>query len=401
VLPASLFTWYAHNQELTQTVKRQQLYVANQIRQRDFLIQDQKQPGNKWLPIPYFDSLRLSYGIYKINNDKIEDTCKQIDEEKKTGFENFYFDLAEKLSTPYYKEQSYTALQDTASDLSWHWVIKDNAMHFWYRLTVPRTLNRQGPSSCLHIVSVMPKRFVYLTKGKILPIALIIVLLVAALYKWLGKNAEQIFLTRFIYSRKKEDEDKHKEYFASFFSKWPLSNNERLYTPALYKDYSTHCDALTLLKYEQQLVEDLENGKELYTHVWSDSTEKEKFLLYGFAIDGIVNYKNSKEIIELMNRGVLVVEDDRLRLFSPGFRAFILYSVEEKEIVTLQKQHRQNSTWHYLRIPLLILLIGIAALIFFTQQGVFDKILVLAGGVSTLIGLAARFFTGGLTSKKE
>jgi hypothetical protein len=247
----------------------------------------------------------------------------------------------------------------------------------------------------------MPKRFVYLTKEKILPIGLIIVLLVAALYKWLGKNAEQIFLTRFIYSRKKEDEDKHKEYFASFFSKWPFSNNERLYTPALYKDYSTHCDALTLLKYEQQLVEDLENGKELYTHVWSDSTEKEKFLLYGFAIDGIVNYKNSKEIIELMNRGVLVVEDDRLRLFSPGFRAFILYSVEEKEIVTLQKQHRQNSTWHYLRIPLLILLIGIAALIFFTQQGVFDKILVLAGGVSTLIGLAAKFFTGGLTSKKE
>jgi hypothetical protein len=38
-------------------------------------------------------------------------------------------------------------------------------------------------------------------------------------------------------------------------------------------------------------------------------------------------------------------------------------------------------------------LIGIAALVFFTQQGMFDKILGLAAGVSTLIGLVTRFFT--------
>jgi hypothetical protein len=96
-----------------------------------------------------------------------------------------------------------------------------------------------------------------------------------------------------------------------------------------------------------------------------------------------------------------MVVDEQIRIFSPAFRAFILYSVNETEIARLQKEHRQNSTWHYIRVPLMILLIGIAALIFFTQQGVFDKILGLAAGISTLIGLVTRFFTAGGTPKKE
>ncbi|HEV8287154.1 MAG TPA: hypothetical protein VGQ09_22750 [Chitinophagaceae bacterium] len=402
VLPASIFTWYAHNQELIQTVKRQQLYLAGEIRERNFLIQQQKQIGDSLLPDPYFDSLRLSYGIYKIHNDKIDDSCKGNDNKKGTGFESFYFDVAEKLSTPYYKQQSYAALQDEALDTGWHWTIEDNTMHFWYQPTIPRRrLNQTAAAAgCLHIASAMPDRFVYLTKEKIFPIALITLLLLIGLYNWLAKNAEQIFLTRYIYSRKNEEDNRPKEHFAAFFDKWPLSENDRLYTPVRYKEYSAHCDPNKLLEYEKELVDDLKNGKELYNYVWNSCTEKEKFLLYGFAVDGTINYKNSKEIIELMNKGILVVDDERMRIFSPGFRAFILNSVDEKEIAVLQKEHRQNSTWQYIRVPLLILLIGIAALIFFTQQGVFDKILVLAGGVSTLIGLATRFFTPNGASKK-
>ena len=402
VLPASLFTWYAHNQELLQTVKRQQLYLANEIRERNFIIQQQKQVRDSMLPDRYFDSLRLSYGIYKIHDDKIDDSCKGSDNKKGTGFESFYFDVSEKVSTPYYKQQSFAALQDEALDGSWHWTIEDNTMHFWYLPAIPRRRLHQhaAAANCLHIASTMPDRFVYLTREKIFPVALIVLLLLIGLFNWLGKNAEQIFLTRFIYSKKEPDDNKPNEFFAAFFDKWPFAENQRLYTPAGYKEYSTRCDPKKLLEYEKGLVNDIKNGKELYNYVWNSCTEKEKFLLYGFAVDGTINYKNSKEIIELMNKGILVVEDERLRLFSPGFRAFILYSVDEKVITALQKEHRQNSTWQYIRVPLMILLFGIAALVFFTQQGVFDKILVLAGGVSTLIGLVTRFFTVGGTPKK-
>ncbi len=403
VLPASLFTWYAHNQELIQTVKRQQLYLANGIRERSFLIQQLKPTRDSLLPDSYFDSLRLSYGIYKIHDDKVEDSCNGNENKRGTGFEKFYFDIAEKVSTPYYKKQSYTALQDTTSDTSWHWSIKNNKIHFWYQPTIPRRHFNQNESvqRCLHIVSKMPDRFVYLTREKYFPIALIVVLLVFGLFKWLGKNAEQIFLTRFIYSQKDSADNKPNDLFAAFFDKESLPESKRLYSPSGYKEYSTPCDNNKLLEYEKELVADINKGKELYHYVWNSRTEKEKFLLYGFARDGTINYKNSREIIELMNNGVLVVEDERLRIFSPGFRAFILCSVDNREITKLQKEHRQNSTWHYIRVPLMILLLGIAALVFFTQQGIFDKILVLAGGVSTLIGLVTRFFTGSGTPKKN
>ena len=213
------------------------------------------------------------------------------------------------------------------------------------------------------------------------------------------RNANQIFLKRFIDGAK--DPEKINKDFANFFGLRPLDEKTRLYTAASYKNYSTTSSPEELLGYEKEAVQDLREGRELYNCIWNDCSAKEKFLLYGFATDGIVNYKNSKEIIELMNKGVLVVQDERLRLFSAGFRAFILYSVAETEITALQRQHKQNSTWQYIRVPLLILLMGTAALVFFTQQGVFDKILVLAGGISTLIGLITRFFTGSGISKKE
>ena len=38
---------------------------------------------------------------------------------------------------------------------------------------------------------------------------------------------------------------------------------------------------------------------------------------------------------------------------------------------------------------------GIAAILFFTQEGVFNNLLILAGGVSTLLTLIMRFFGGG------
>jgi len=395
VLPASLFTWYAHNQEITQIVKRQQLYLANQLRERSYVIQRLNPAKDALLPGFYFDSLRFSYGVYKINGDRVTSGCDTNKNKRGTGFEKFYFDIAEEVSAPYYKKQSYAALQDEASDTSWHWLIKNNDIHFWYQPGFPRrNINQDKPAQpCLQIISAMPDRFVYLTKEKYFPIAVLIVLLVIGLFKWLGKNTEQIFLTRFIYSWK-EPADKATGLIAAFFAGKTLPVNERLYTPQRYKDYTRHCDREELLIYEKELVGDMNNGKELFNYVWDNCTEKEKFLLYGFAHDGTINYKNSKEIIELMNKGIFVVKDERLRIFSPAFRAFILYSVNNEEVVKLQKEHRQNSSWQYIRVPLMILLLGIAALVFFTQQGIFDKILVLAGGVSTLIGLMTKFFTG-------
>jgi len=411
VLPSALFTWYAHNQELLQTAKRQQLYLAKAIRDRSFLIQEMKGiDDTTLLPSFYVDSLQFTRGIYGTQHEKIMyDTCTAAEDEEKS-FENFYFAIAEKVSIPYYDQQSYAALKDSAYDNSWRWVIadKDSNIHFWYLPSFPtrRFDPSRATTNCLHIISRIPPRFVYLGSGKSVPLILVVILLLVALFKWLGRNTERIFLTKYIYAKRTQHATDKTGLIADYFAGKKIPDEEafrRVYSSARYQDYIVQCDKSKLLEYEEEVVADMQNGKDLYEYVWKKCSEKERYLLFDYAQDGLINYKNTKEIIELLSKGIFIVHDERLRLFSPGFRAYILNSIDQTEMLALQKKYKESSTWHYVRIPLLILLFGIAAVLFFTQQGMFDKILLLAGGVSTLLTLVMRFFGGGggAEGKKE
>jgi hypothetical protein len=407
VLPSSLFTWYAHNQEMIQTAKRQQLYLAKAIHARSFLIRDMKGMSDTTLvPSYYLDSMLFSWGIYKVNNDKIlYDTCRSIEHEEKT-FENFYFAITEKAGIPYYDQQSYAALQDNTYDESWRWS-RDTLLHLWYLPSFPsRSFHpEQSEKKCLHIASSIPPRFVFISDPeKLIPLILLVAVFLLALFKWIGRNTERIFLTRYVRSTKFLKTNEKTGLVAAYFEGKAIADQEivkRIYTSAKYDEYTSHCDKEKLLEYEEEIVEDLKNGKGLYEYVWKNCSDKEKYLLYDHAQDGLINYKNSKEIIELINNGIFVVHEERLRLFSPGFRAFILNSADKDEMITIQKKYKENSTWQFVRIPLLILMFGIAALLFFTQQGIFDKLLILAGGVSTLLTIIMRFFGGSGDGKKE
>ncbi len=407
VLPSSLFTWYAHNQEMIQTVKRQQLYLAKSIYDRSFLIRDMKGMDDTTLvPSYYLDSMQFSWGIYKLNNDRIlYDTCKRIEHEEKT-FESFYFAITEKVGVPYYDRQSYAALQDNTYDESWRWS-RDTLLHLWYLPPFPsRNFNiDRSEKKCLHIVSSIPPRFVFINDPeKLIPLILLVAVFLVGLFKWLGRNVERIFLTRYLRSTKFQHSQEKTGLIAAYFEGKAIADEEmvrRLYSSAKYIDYTSHCAKEKLLEYEEEIVDDLKNGKEFYEYVWKNCSEKEKYLLYDHAQDGLINYKNSKEIIELINKGIFVVHEERLRLFSPGFRASILNSTDKTEMTEIQKKYKENSTWQFVRIPLLILMFGIGALLFFTQQGTFDKLLILAGGVSTLLTIIMRFFGGGGDGKKE
>ncbi len=403
VLPSALFTWYAHNQELLQTAKRQQLYLAKAIRDRSFLIHEMKGiDDTTLLPTFYVDSLQFARGIYGTQHEQIMyDTCTTAEDEEKS-FQNFYFAIAEKVSIPYYDQQSYAALTDSAYDNSWRWLIanKDSNIHFWYLPNFPtRSFDqRRASKNCLHIISRIPPRFVYLGSGKSVPLILLVILLLVALFKWLGRNTEKIFLTKYIYSPRLHQSTEKTGLIAEYFAGKKVPDEEsfrRVYSSERYQDYIVQCDKSKLLEYEEEVVADMQNGKDLYEYVWKNCSEKERYLLFDYAQDGLINYKNTKEIIELLNKGIFIVHNERLRIFSPGFRAFMLNSIDQTQMLELQKKYKESSTWHYVRVPLLIMLFGIAAVLFFTQQGIFDKILLLAGGVSTLLTLVMRFFGGG------
>jgi hypothetical protein len=164
-----------------------------------------------------------------------------------------------------------------------------------------------------------------------------------------------------------------------------------------YADDIDYLNREKMYLFEEAIVDDIGNSKWLYNDRWEKCTEKEKFLLYNIARDGLMNYKNTMEIIALLKKGLLVIDNDRIKPFSAGFRAYILSICTEDnaDMVRIQKKYLENSSWQQIRMPLIILLIGIAVIVFFTQQYIFDKLLILAGGISTLAPLIISVLGGG------
>lgn len=371
VLPSGLFTWYAHNQEIIQSVKRQQLHFAHAISDRNYIIQQMKGVNSAKVSIPdfYLDSMQFRAGIYTIYYDSIGHPNRIDTLEKDTmAFDDFYFAIAEKVSNPYYKQQPYAALTDTAYDKSWYWKRKDSFIYFNYYPALPalKTTNTQE-QKMLTIRSTMPSRFIFLGSPKsLIPLLVVIALLIWGLHAWLRINLHQIFLVRHIHSKKIN----------------PVSTGA-------YTDDTNCLNREKMYQLENKIVEDIGNSKWLYSDRWEKCSEKEKFLLFNIARDGLINYKNTMEIIALLKKRLLVVDNDRIKPFEPGFRAYILSVCTEdnSDMVRIQKKYLENSSWQQIRMPLVILLIGIAVIVFFTQQYIFDKLLILAGGIGTLAPL--------------
>lgn len=371
VLPSGLYTWYAHNQEIIQSVKRQQLHLAHAMSDRNYVLQQMKGVSSTTLPIPdfYLDSMQFRYGIYTIYDDKVSHPKYVAPPKKDTAFDDFYFTIAEKVSNPYYKQQPYAALTDTAYDKSWYWNRIDAFIYFNYYPALPalKTQTNVQEQKILTIKSVLPDRFVFLSSPKsLIPLLLVIGLLIWGLYVWLRINLQQIFLVRHIYGKKN----------------YPVSTGA-------YADDANCLNREKMYQLEEKIVDDIANNKWLYSDRWDKCSEKEKFLLFNIARDGLINYKNTMEIIALLKKGLLVIDNNRIKPFEPGFRAYILSVCTEDnaDMVRIQKKYLENSSWQLIRMPLVILLIGIAVIIFFTQQYIFNKLLLLAGGISTLAPL--------------
>jgi len=423
VLPSSLYTWYAHNQEILQTVKKQQLHLATDLQERGISLYNQN--DSLIIPSYYAKQLIFEKGIYTIHNedirfenDNVFDKTKKVFAKQKDSlshnrevFENFYFTIADKVGTSYYDPQKYPALHDYTSDSSWRWYVQQQKVHFWYYNPIYIRNNPLALNESLHIISTMPDRFVFLKISRIGGLLLVIVLLVWGLYKWVRVNTEQVFLLKYLSvardvvhklrrlaraSANNETANNetqaadvtNRDWISEYFASKNIKRESVLkyyYTHENYGPYTAATNPRELNKFEKEVLGHIEGGKDLYEFIWNKCSEKEKYLLYDYANDGLINYKNTPEIYNLIDKGVFTLDEgDKIRLFSPAFRAYLISKAETAEIIQLHKMHKENSNWQSLRMPLLILLVGIASLIFFTQQETFQKLVGLAVGVGTL-----------------
>jgi hypothetical protein len=422
VLPSGLYTWYAHNQEILQTVKKQQLHLARDIQQRSSNIYNQK--DSLIIPAYYAKELAFNKGIYTIHHDDIRYESDNIFDkytntytkpkdstrQNRETFENFYFSIAEKVSTPYYDPQSYPALNDYSADSSWRWYVQQKNVNFWYYNPIYIKNTTVAANESLHIRSEMPDRFVFLKLTRITGLVVVIILLVWGLYKWVRINTEQVFLMKYLPAardvvhklrrpQKADVTNTSTDWISEYFVVKNVDRHnflKHLYNQQDYSAYVSSTNEKDLNKFEKDILSHIEAGQGLYDYIWGKCNDKEKYLMYDFAHDGLINYKNTQEIYHLIDKGVFTLDEgDRIRLFSPAFRGYLISKSDSDEIIQIHETRKENSNWQTLKFPLLLLMVSIASLIFFTQQEVFQKLVALAVGVGTLFSQIPKLFDSG------
>ena len=418
VIPSSLYTWYAHNQEIIQTLKKRQLHLATDISDRMEILKKRKGLHDTSITSPsYIEQLLLHKGVYAINHTSLslqEDTAfdgklkkvkvidtKDWEKESKT-YEQFYFDVTENISGPYYDPQIYPALHDFAADSAWRWQKKDAVLHMWYYNPIIYLGKDAGAEDrWLQLSTVMPERFRFLKPIKLLWLVPLILLLVYGLYRWLKINLEHVFLVKYLHAASTTSADSITQLDINngmTDNKLDLSIVKRLTNTNDYKLYTVETKRDTLNSHEMNIIKEVNQGAKLFNQIWENCSEKEQYLLFDFAQDGLINYKNTAEIYQLISKGIFVVHQDKLLLFNPSFRAYLITKSGTNEINELHIRQKQNSTWQALKTPFIIVLISIAVFIFFTQETAFQKILALVGGLGTLLTLIPKIFAG--TSSK-
>ncbi|WP_207426611.1 cache domain-containing protein [Pedobacter sp. SYSU D00535] len=130
-----------------------------------------------------------------------------------------------------------------------------------------------------------------------------------------------------------------------------------------------------------------------YMYIWQSLTKEEKFLLYDLAEDGLVNPYDDYNLSLLLSKGLIVREEGRLTLFNKGFRNFILTAIGAVEVMKIRQQIKDTGNWGRLKVPFMILIVGVLAFLFASQQETYSTLLTYLGILTAAVPVVLRFFT--------
>ncbi|HLZ88531.1 MAG TPA: cache domain-containing protein, partial [Puia sp.] len=391
VLPAGLFTWYANNQELLQSVKKEQFLLAGALDSRKpVLYQNLQALDSGVAPKDLYADWQYHRGLYPLNREQLtvgRDTMPPP--ETAFGVASTYFEVAGWLANDYYDPEYVPVLVGGSDDGQWRWTKpRADTMRFYYE---------QNRNSVLQVASVMPQRYYYLSdwrKGLLL-LALVLALLYG-LYHLIRRVTAGMFLQKFVMG----ESERRLPYFDAYSDQESLAGDEkdvraRAMREEIVRDLEPWGKDTELDVMELETLDCIRRWTDYFTFVLDGCNAKEKYLLYQFACNGFLNYKNVVEIDDLLHRGVLVVENEEVKLFSRAFRAYILTHVREDE---LEKSFIRRSPWQRFRNPFLVLLMIAAAFLFFTRQEAWQRISALIAALSTSLGLLSGLFREGVAS---
>jgi len=385
VLTAALFSWYARNQEILQETKKNQLCLAFSLEDRQGGIYTQLQSlGDSVLPASQINNLRYHQGIYSTTDQVIlpGNNYPLLLAKTDIGYEKFYFGISDQISNDYYSNGYLPALKDHARDSSWKWeLVAPDSMSFLYQ-------QKPGTNGLLNIRSSMKAPYPVLNlPGKILFWTLLILAVLFTLYLLILRLSENLFLKKYVFYAQKI----HAVRLAPLSQKYIGQNPGSDLSDAAF-DFEPVLNQPQMNQFEQYVVAQVQKEKEYYQFVLLSCTASEKYLLYNFSVNGFINFKNVAEIYKLLDKGILYERQSEIRMFSLGFRAYILryYSIQGHQAIV--KTMKKKSAWQSFKTPFMVLLIVVAAFVFFTQQDTWQRFSALLTGLGTSIPLLFGLF---------
>jgi hypothetical protein len=127
-----------------------------------------------------------------------------------------------------------------------------------------------------------------------------------------------------------------------------------------------------------------------YEDIWHSLTEDTQFILFDFAQDHFVNYKNKDTLISLMEMGIIDCHKitGRLKMMSLSFRIFILSkSKREDDFIQKFNDQSKNGTYSKLRFPIIIIAVSALILLMYLNKDSYDQVTLMGGSVVTVLAL--------------
>jgi len=137
----------------------------------------------------------------------------------------------------------------------------------------------------------------------------------------------------------------------------------------------------------------LDRAESYYHVLWTSLAFAERQVLYQLALDGWTNAK-STETVRQLERKQLIYKGPMYRIMNESFRRFIESPEHEAEILEWQKEE-SASTWHAFRTVLIVVAMGVAVWMLYTQAALSQTVIGVIAGSATLLtaigGLLGRF----------
>ncbi|SEO71044.1 hypothetical protein SAMN05444671_4244 [Flavobacterium sp. CF108] len=127
-----------------------------------------------------------------------------------------------------------------------------------------------------------------------------------------------------------------------------------------------------------------------YDAIWKGLPSETRYVLYDFALDHFVNYKNKDTLMTLMENGIIDCHKltGRLKMMSLSFRIFIL-SKSKRDASFIQRFNDQskNGTYSKFKFPIIIIAVSALILLMYLNKDSYDQVTLVGGSVVTVLAL--------------